>query len=177
MFEIRVFRPACLAGLLLFIGGAVAQTPTTPIAARSGERAAPGAAPAAAVAQKQQKQRPNVVYVLVDDMGFVELCCYGNAAAHTPSIDRLAREGVRFERFYVNSPICSPSRVALATGHHPARHRITSFIESRASNEKRGMAQWLSTDAPSLARMLKSAGYRTGHFGKWHLGGGRDVGE
>jgi uncharacterized sulfatase len=97
--------------------------------------------------------------------------------AKTPNIDRLAAEGIRFRQFYVNSPICSPSRCALATGQYPQRWRITSFLNNRADNERRGMAQWLDPEAPSLARFLKSAGYATGHFGKWHLGGQRDVDE
>ncbi|MGB7157940.1 MAG: sulfatase-like hydrolase/transferase, partial [Tepidisphaeraceae bacterium] len=133
--------------------------------------------PALATAAGAVNGRPNVVFVLVDDLGYGELGCYGNTRAHTPNIDRLASEGVRFERFYVNSPICSPSRVAFMTGQYPARWRITSYMEGRAINARRSMADWLLTDAPSLARMLRGSGYRTGHFGKWHMGGGRDVGD
>ncbi|HCN31439.1 MAG TPA: N-acetylgalactosamine-6-sulfatase, partial [Verrucomicrobiales bacterium] len=95
----------------------------------------------------------------------------------TPHIDRLAAEGLRFGQFYVNAPICSPSRAALTTGQYPQRWRITSFLNNRADNERRGVAQWLDPQAPVLARFLQSAGYATGHFGKWHLGGQRDVGE
>lgn len=122
-------------------------------------------------------QQSNVIFVLVDDLGFGELGCFGNANLKTPNLDRLAAEGIRFEQFHVNSPICSPSRVAFTTGQHPARWRITSFLESRAANTKRGMAQWLDPKAPSVARSLQSAGYRTAHVGKWHMGGGREVGE
>ncbi|MDB4416848.1 sulfatase-like hydrolase/transferase, partial [bacterium] len=89
--------------------------------------------------------------------------------------DRLASEGIKFTNFYVNSPICSPSRVALTTGQYPHRHRITSYLDNRRSNKKRGMAQWLDPKAPTLARQLQLAGYQTGHFGKWHMGGQRDV--
>ncbi|MFM9000624.1 MAG: sulfatase, partial [Opitutia bacterium] len=77
--------------------------------------------------------------------------------------------------FYVNSPICSPSRCALLTGQYPQRWRITSYLNNRAANERRGLAQWLDPKAPSIARTLKDAGYATGQFGKWHLGGQRDV--
>jgi arylsulfatase A-like enzyme len=77
----------------------------------------------------------------------------------------------------VNSPICSPSRVAISTGQYPQRWRITSYLNNRKNNIDRGMAQWLDPKAPMLARMLKQAGYATGHFGKWHMGGQRDVGE
>jgi uncharacterized sulfatase len=121
--------------------------------------------------------RPNIVMVFIDDMGWGDFSCFGNTAVTTEHIDRLAAEGLRFSQFYVNAPICSPSRVALTTGQYPHRWRITSFLNNRAENEKRGMAQWLDPAAPSLARLLKQAGYATGHFGKWHMGGQRDVGE
>ena len=121
------------------------------------------------------KAPPNIIVVLIDDMGWGDFSCFGNTEAKTPNIDRLAEEGLRFRQFYVNSPICSPSRCALLTGQYPQRWKITSFLENRASNQRRGMAQWLDPKAPTLARSLKSAGYATGHFGKWHLGGQRDV--
>jgi uncharacterized sulfatase len=120
-------------------------------------------------------QRPNIVVVFIDDMGWADFSCFGNKDAETPHIDRLAAEGLRFHQFYVNSPICSPSRTALTTGQYPQRWRITSYLENRDSNERRGMAQWLDPAAPSLARFLQQAGYATGHFGKWHMGGQRDV--
>lgn len=121
--------------------------------------------------------RPNVIVVLVDDLGYADFSAYGNARVKTENVDRLAAEGLRFAQYYVNSPICSPSRIALTTGQYPARWRITSYIDNRALNTRRGMAQFLDPRAPTLARFLSRAGYRTGHFGKWHLGGGRDVGE
>lgn len=119
--------------------------------------------------------RPNIVMVFIDDMGWGDFSCFGNKDAKTPNVDRLAAEGIRFEQFYVNSPICSPSRCALATGQYPQRWRITSFLNNRADNERRGVAQWLDPKAPTLARLLRQSGYATGHFGKWHLGGQRDV--
>lgn len=118
---------------------------------------------------------PNFVLVFIDDMGWGDFSCFGNTATETPHIDLLAREGIRFEQFYVNSPICSPSRTAISTGQYPQRWKITSFLNNRKSNELRGMAQWLDPKAPMLARTLKNAGYATGHFGKWHMGGQRDV--
>jgi uncharacterized sulfatase len=121
--------------------------------------------------------RPNFLVVLVDDLGYGDFSCYGNTRTKTVNIDRLAQEGLRFTQFYVSSPICSPSRCALITGQYPARWKITSYIDNRALNEQRGMAQFLDLKAPTLARSLSRAGYATGHFGKWHLGGGRDVGE
>jgi uncharacterized sulfatase len=120
-------------------------------------------------------RRPNIIMILIDDMGWGDFSCFGNKDAQTPHIDRLAAEGLRFEQFYVASPICSPSRVGLSTGQYPQRWRITSFLNNRAENNARGMAQWLDPQAPMLARMLHDAGYATGHFGKWHMGGQRDV--
>lgn len=119
--------------------------------------------------------RPNIVMVLIDDMGWGDFSCFGNREAKTPQIDRLATEGVRFSQFYVNAPICSPSRCALVTGQYPQRWRITSYLNNRADNTRRGVANWLDPQAPSLARILHDNGYATGHFGKWHLGGQRDV--
>ena len=124
-----------------------------------------------------ETRRPNIILVLIDDMGWADFSCFGNQDAKTPNIDRLAAEGIRYSQFYVNAPICSPSRVALTTGQYPHRWRITSYLNNRADNERRGMAQWLDPKAPVLARFLKQAGYATGHFGKWHMGGQRDVGE
>jgi len=109
--------------------------------------------------------RPNIIMVFIDDMGWGDFSCFGNKDAGTPHIDRLAKEGLAFEDFYVNSPICSPSRTALTTGQFPQRWRITSYLNNRKSNTQRGMAQWLDPMAPVLARFLKDAGYATGHFG------------
>ena len=122
-----------------------------------------------------EQRRPNFVFVLIDDMGWGDFSCFGNTEAKTPNIDRLAAEGLRFSQFYVNAPICSPSRCAFVTGQYPQRWRINSFLDNRAENTRRGCAQWLDLQAPTLARTLKDAGYATGHFGKWHLGGQRDV--
>ena len=122
-----------------------------------------------------QADRPNIVLVFIDDMGWGDFSCFGNKEAKTPYVDRLANEGIRFEQFYVNSPICSPSRTAISTGQYPQRWKITSFLSNRKQNEERGMAQWLDPKAPMLARSLQNAQYATGHFGKWHMGGQRDV--
>jgi uncharacterized sulfatase len=119
--------------------------------------------------------QPNIVMVFIDDMGWGDFSCFGNIDAKTPNIDRIAAEGIRFEQFHVNSPICSPSRCALTTGQYPQRWRIHSYLNNRADNARRGVANWLDPKAPTMARVLQQNGYATGHFGKWHLGGQRDV--
>ena len=126
-------------------------------------------------ASATEADQPNVVLVFIDDMGWGDFSCFGNQHVRTENIDRLAAEGIRFEQFYVNSPICSPSRTAISTGQYPQRWRITSYLSNRDHNRLRGMAQWLDPKAPMLARSLKQAGYACGHFGKWHMGGQRNV--
>ncbi|MGQ1891319.1 sulfatase-like hydrolase/transferase [Thermophagus sp. OGC60D27] len=125
--------------------------------------------------RNEKSKNPNIILIFIDDMGWADLSCFGNDDAQTPNIDKLASEGISFEQFYVNSPICSPSRVAISTGTYPQRWNITSYLAHRANNRKRGMANWLDPSAPMLARSLQNAGYATGHFGKWHMGGQRDV--
>lgn len=124
-----------------------------------------------------QRPSPNIILFFIDDMGWADFSCFGNPDAQTPNMDRLAAEGIRFEQFYVNAPICSPSRVAISTGTYPQRWNITSYLARRELNRERGIVDWLDPAAPMLARSLKNAGYATGHFGKWHMGGQRDVTE
>lgn len=122
-----------------------------------------------------QAQKPNIIVILTDDMGYSDIGCYGGHFAPTPNIDRMAREGVRFTQYYSCAPICSASRTGMLTGMVPAKWNITSFLHERVENRKCEQADYLNTSAPSMARTLKEAGYATGHFGKWHMGGGRDV--
>jgi arylsulfatase A-like enzyme len=120
-------------------------------------------------------ERPNIVFILTDDMGYSDLNCYGGNFAPTPNLDRLAQDGIRFTHFYDNAPICSASRCAFITGMFPARWNFTTYLDNRARNRDCEQADFLVTNAPAIARVLKAAGYATAHFGKWHLGGGRDV--
>lgn len=120
-------------------------------------------------------RKPNVVFILTDDMGWGDLSSFGNKETATPNIDRLAKQGIRFTQFYVASPICSPSRVGYTTGCFPARWRINDYLHNRSGNKAHECANWLDPKVPTLARTLHEAGYATAHFGKWHMGGGRDV--
>lgn len=116
-----------------------------------------------------QATTPNILFIFADDWGWGDLSCHGHPYVKTPNIDRLAKEGTDFYRFTVASGVCSPSRTAVMTGHFPARYNIDGHFAWVPSNSKRNMPDWLSPKAPLLPRMLKRAGYRTGHFGKWHL--------
>jgi len=117
-------------------------------------------------------QRPNIIFILTDDQGWGDANCFGHPYMRTPSLDRLASEGAWFRQFYVNNPVCSPSRTAFMTSHYPARHRIHEHLARPEQNQARGMPNWLDPDVVTVCDLLKSAGYATGHFGKWHLGHG-----
>jgi len=124
---------------------------------------------------------PNILFIFIDDIGWGDLSCYGSPVTNklgqpiTPNLDTLASQGIRFTDGYVTSPICSPSRVGVLTGTVPARHAIYSFLNDSANNAARSMNNWLQPDVVSAARIFRDAGYATGQFGKWHMGGGRDV--
>jgi arylsulfatase A-like enzyme len=121
-------------------------------------------------------QQPNIVVINIDDMGWGDFGVYGSQHSQTPNINSLAAEGTRFAQFYSGAPICSPSRASLFTGQYAARSNISTFINDSATNLASDNANHLSLDAPSIAQAFHDNGYTTGHFGKWHLGGGRDVG-
>lgn len=112
---------------------------------------------------------PNFLFILADDWGWGDLSCHGHPYIRTPNIDRLAEEGTDFHHFTVASGVCSPSRTAFMTGHFPARYNINGHFAWVSSNARRGMPDWLDTGAPLLSGVLRKAGYRTAHYGKWHL--------
>lgn len=114
--------------------------------------------------------RPNIVFIFADDWGYGDVGIHGSTFCKTPNLDGMAEEGVDFTNFTVNSPVCTPSRVAVMTGQFPARHSIHQHFQSIKAHIKRGMPDWLDPKAPMLPRLLQGAGYKTGHFGKWHLG-------
>lgn len=118
----------------------------------------------------------NIIQILIDDMGYADPGCYGGPIP-TPNIDRIAAEGIRFTQAYVASPVCSPSRVGITTGQCPSRRRVYSYFDTRKRHRELGMPDYLDPAAPSIAKTFRSAGYATAHFGKWHMGGGRDVGD
>ena len=115
---------------------------------------------ASLVTAAEPARPPNIVFIITDDQGYGDLSCHGNPILKTPNLDRLHNEGVRFTDFHV-SPTCSPTRSALMTGRHEFRNGVTHTILER---------ERLTLKATTLAQVLKSAGYQTGLFGKWHLG-------
>lgn len=118
---------------------------------------------------------PNVVFVLVDDLGWADLGCYGSSYYQTPHLDLLAKRGVRFTQAYAASPVCSPTRAAIMTGKHPARLNITDWIPGSAPNDRRLLGpddlHALPLTETTLAEAFFAHGYRTFYGGKWHLGG------
>ena len=113
--------------------------------------------------------RPNIVFIFADDWGYGDLGIHGSTFCKTPRIDRLAEQGTDFQNFTVSHPVCSPSRTAVMTGQFPARHSVHRHFSNIKSHQESAMPDWLDPQAPLLSRMLKDAGYATGHFGKWHL--------
>ena len=163
MSHVRPLRRRLLTGLLAALG---ATTSLAPAAAQS----APSPAP-------DEQGPPNVLFVLIDDMGFGDLSIMGDTKVQTPNLDRLAREGVVMTQFYDAAPICSSSRAGFMTGRFPATVNFVGITGSRAKNAKLGQADWLDPELPTIAKVLKGSGYSTAHIGKWHLGGGRDIGD
>ncbi|MVM29342.1 sulfatase-like hydrolase/transferase [Spirosoma sp. HMF4905] len=119
---------------------------------------------AVCVFAQKPKTPPNIILILADDLGWHELGSYGNRFNETPNLDRLAAGGMRFTQAYATAPVCTPTRIALMTGQHPARVGITDYLD--AKDEK-----FLSPDYVTLNEQLKKAGYHSGLIGKWHLTG------
>jgi arylsulfatase A len=121
---------------------------------------------------------PNVVLIVVDDLGWADFGCYGSRFHDTPNIDALARRGVRFTDAYAACPVCSPSRAAILTGRYPARLNLTDWLPGRKDQPSQKLLrpeirQQLPLEEVTIAECLKTAGYATASIGKWHLGGPR----
>jgi len=124
----------------------------------------------------QPTRGPNIVFIMADDLGINDLSCYGRKDQPTPNLDKLAKQGMRFTSAYSAASICSPTRAAIMTGQSPARLKLTTFLPGRGDAPSQLLLhptinQQLPANVPTVAEMLRAAGYRTGMIGKWHLGG------
>lgn len=117
-----------------------------------------------AIGKRRTARKPNVILILTDDQGTIDVNCYGAKDLYTSNLDRLAKEGTRFTQFYVGAPVCSPSRAALMTGRYPQGAGVPGNVSSQPGHT--GMP----SEQITIAEMMKSADYTTGHVGKWHLG-------
>jgi arylsulfatase A-like enzyme len=120
--------------------------------------------------------RPNLVFILADDLGWADLGCYGSTFYETPHLDRLAARGMRFTDAYAACSVCSPTRASILTGKYPARLHLTDWVPGRADRPDQKLKRpvildHLPIEEVTLAEALREGGYRTGFIGKWHLGG------
>lgn len=118
-------------------------------------------------------RKPNIVFILADDLGLHQAGCYGNNFYETPNVDSLAWEGMKFTSAYAACPVCSPTRVSIMTGKYPARLHLTDYIPGRSPKDEKLLpvewAKFLPLAEQTIPEALKRAGYVFGHFGKWHL--------
>ena len=115
-----------------------------------------------------QSQRPNIIYIMTDDMGYSDLSSYGRKDYTTPNLDKLASQGIKFVNAYSAGPLCTPTRTAFMTGRYPAKTPV-GLIEPLTPT-KRDSTFGLTTEFPSIATLMKASGYETALIGKWHLG-------
>jgi arylsulfatase A len=117
--------------------------------------------------KKGQSKKPNIIFIMIDDLGYGDIGCYGSTINKTPNIDNLAKGGVRFTDYHSNGPMCTPTRASLMTGMY--QHRFGRKFESAISG-KTDYNDGLPLEAFTIPEALKTAGYTTGMYGKWHLG-------
>lgn len=119
-----------------------------------------------------QQQPPNILFILIDDMGWTDIGPFGSSFYETPNLDRFAKEGMLFTDAYASCPVCSPTRASLLTGKYPARVGVTNFIGGNNEGKLSDVPylHYLPLEEKSLAKALKEGGYETYHVGKWHLG-------
>lgn len=116
--------------------------------------------------------KPNFIFILIDDMGWKDLGCYGSEFYQTPNLDQLSADGVTFTNAYAACPVCSPTRASIMTGKYPARVGVTNFIGGHTKGKliDAPYTRYLPLEEKSIASALKDGGYNTWHVGKWHLG-------
>lgn len=129
-------------------------------------------------AQNQSNDKPNIIYIYADDLGYAELGSYGQKLIHTPNLDKLAKEGVRFTQHYSSAPVCAPSRAMLMTGKHSGNSYIRGNYELGGFLDEKEAGQMpLPEGIYTIPKMLKSVGYKTGIVGKWGLGMANTTGD
>ena len=153
-------RSAFQITLNFIVGAVLCLLSTVPQTALSNETAS--------VTKNDKQNRPNVIYILADDLGYGGLGCYGQQLIKTPNIDKMAAEGMRFTQAYAGATVCAPSRCVLMTGLHSGHARV------RGNKPATGPAAALQTDDVTVANILQDAGYFTGLIGKWGLGEARN---
>lgn len=116
-----------------------------------------------------QVEKPNIIFIFADDLGWGDISKHGHPDIRTPNIDRLAEEGSEFYQFSVSNPVCSPSRAAVMTGQYPARNSVHRHFATPEHHDNFAMPDWLDKDLVTMPKVLQAAGYKTAHFGKWHL--------